>query len=109
GGRAVSACRPSIAPVQSHAAVIKRNGDEGVRTLDLCIANAPLSQLSYVPVTRFRMPVLSYCQITPCGARTVTRGRSDPVSVRPIVAIAEELTTAYGGGDLRGIVTWDGA
>ena len=24
-------------------------GDEGVRTLDLCIANAPLSQLSYVP------------------------------------------------------------
>lgn len=30
----------------------KGNGDEGARTPDLCIANAPLSQLSYVPVRR---------------------------------------------------------
>jgi hypothetical protein len=24
-------------------------GDEGIRTLDLCVANAPLSHLSYIP------------------------------------------------------------
>ena len=29
--------------------VTYRNGDEGIRTLDLRIANATLSQLSYVP------------------------------------------------------------
>lgn len=27
-------------------------GDNGIRTRDLCVANATLSQLSYVPVTR---------------------------------------------------------
>ena len=29
-------------------------GDEGARTLDLRIANAALSQLSYVPINRIR-------------------------------------------------------
>lgn len=29
--------------------LIKSGGDEGDRTLDLCVANASLSQLSYVP------------------------------------------------------------
>jgi hypothetical protein len=27
----------------------KNGGDEGTRTPDLCVANAPLSQLSYIP------------------------------------------------------------
>jgi hypothetical protein len=26
-------------------------GDEGTRTLDLCVANAPLSHLSYIPTS----------------------------------------------------------
>ena len=31
----------------------KRNGgDEGIRTLDLCVANAPLSHLSYIPTQK---------------------------------------------------------
>lgn len=37
----------------------RRNGDEGVRTPDLCIANAPLSQLSYVPMWRSRADCIS--------------------------------------------------
>jgi hypothetical protein len=28
----------------------KGGGDEGIRTLDLCVANAPLSHLSYIPM-----------------------------------------------------------
>ena len=32
---------------------IKRGGgDEGIRTLGLCVANAPLSHLSYIPTQR---------------------------------------------------------
>ena len=27
-------------------------GDEGIRTLDLCVANAPLSRLSYIPTQK---------------------------------------------------------
>ena len=31
----------------------KRNGgDEGIRTLDLCVANASLSHLSYIPTQK---------------------------------------------------------
>jgi hypothetical protein len=30
----------------------KGGGDEGIRTLDLCVANAPLSHLSYIPTPR---------------------------------------------------------
>ena len=28
----------------------ENGGDEGIRTLDLCVANAPLSHLSYIPI-----------------------------------------------------------
>jgi hypothetical protein len=28
-------------------------GDEGIRTLDLCVANAPLSHLSYIPMKTY--------------------------------------------------------
>jgi hypothetical protein len=31
-------------------------GDEGIRTLDLCVANAPLSHLSYIPMTVYSNP-----------------------------------------------------
>lgn len=30
--------------------ILKNRGDNGIRTRDLCVANATLSQLSYVPV-----------------------------------------------------------
>lgn len=29
----------------------RKNGDSGTRTRDLCVANAPLSQLSYIPIS----------------------------------------------------------
>jgi hypothetical protein len=29
----------------------ENGGDEGIRTLDLCVANAPLSHLSYIPTS----------------------------------------------------------
>jgi hypothetical protein len=31
---------------------LKSGGDEGIRTLDLCVANAPLSHLSYIPTRK---------------------------------------------------------
>jgi hypothetical protein len=31
------------------AGYVLGGGDEGIRTLDLCVANAPLSHLSYIP------------------------------------------------------------
>lgn len=30
-------------------------GDEGIRTLDLCVANAPLSHLSYIPTVKLNI------------------------------------------------------
>jgi hypothetical protein len=30
----------------------KAGGDEGIRTLGLCVANAPLSHLSYIPTQK---------------------------------------------------------
>jgi hypothetical protein len=35
------------------------NGDRGIRTPDLCIANAALSQLSYIPGKSFILPITS--------------------------------------------------
>ena len=31
----------------------RNNGDNGIRTRDLCVANAALSQLSYIPANTF--------------------------------------------------------
>ena len=35
-----------------HNPLISNGGDEGIRTLDLSVANAALSQLSYIPMLR---------------------------------------------------------
>ena len=45
---------PAVIPKESHPAdgmipAILFGGDEGIRTLDLSVANAALSQLSYIP------------------------------------------------------------
>ena len=40
---------PQERPFESIARTASSSGDEGIRTPDLRIANAPLSQLSYVP------------------------------------------------------------
>ena len=44
-------------------------GDEGIRTLDLRIANATLSQLSYVPVFTHQ-----YSRFAPVGNSVATDG-----------------------------------
>lgn len=33
-----------------HTSKLFRHGDNGIRTRDLCVANATLSQLSYIPI-----------------------------------------------------------
>ena len=37
----------------TYAALASSNGDNGIRTRDLCVANAALSQLSYIPMSNF--------------------------------------------------------
>ena len=41
--------------------IVTPGGDRGIRTPDLCIANAALSQLSYIPRKFFILPIASAC------------------------------------------------
>src|SRR6266566_5134208 len=64
----------------------KFGGAEGDRTLDLCIANAALSQLSYRPTERELYPFFVICQPRRRGSRSYETGRSsnndDPAHYR---------------------------
>ncbi len=55
GGEHINAARVGASSLKAHwwqgrEALESRDGDRGIRTPDLCDANAALSQLSYIPV-----------------------------------------------------------
>ena len=49
GGTTAHMADFSVRKIGTEQSPFRRGGDGGIRTLDLCVANAALSQLSYTP------------------------------------------------------------
>ena len=73
--RPAQANRDKIKPGQK----LRQSGAEGNRTLNLCIANAALSQLSYRPSVKFRISGPAFegkIQSTPAETYPLLRGQA---------------------------------